>query len=225
MKEKPILFSTPMVRAILDGRKTQTRRVINPQPSKNLARDFTSAEVTSAWRNGFIPIKCPYGQPGDRLWVRETHTFGSVRFEFNSDELGIIDVYYRADEEMVQHTVDNSTAESIQDWVERKEIVGDGDSNWRPSIHMPKWAARIWLEITGVRVERVQDISEKDARAEGVTSNICIASFEDTAYREEIGHRYEFANLWASINGKRPGCAWQDNPRVWVIEFKGINKE
>ena len=87
---------------------------------------------------------------------------------------------------------------------------------------MPKKYARIWLEIVGVRVERVQDISDVDAMAEGVKSNICLASLEEPDYREEIGYRYAFSVLWDSINGKKEGCSWADNPWVWIVEFKRV---
>ena len=202
-KERPILFSGESVRAILAGRKTQTRRVITPPVPTTFRlhcvddpRDtrgtyqFTelSADAVKAnWAGEWAPRICPYGQPGDRLWVRETFAV----FD-DSDEGKIRRGYvYRADE-------------------------GDDcepPPPWRPSIFMPRSASRLTLEIVAVRVERVQEISEEDARAEGM------GRVHPTT--EILGeYRIGFREVWDSINAKRPGCAWKDNPWCWVIEFK-----
>jgi len=146
-----------MARAIHENRKTMTRRVIKPQPLDIHGSAFMKT------------TKCPYGQPGDRLWVRET---------FAESRSGVI---YRA-------------APMFDDCEE-----GDVSWKWKPSIHMPRWASRITLEITAVRVERLQDISEEDAKREG---------FPD------VVHFYE---LWTILNGKE---SWRANPWVWVVEFK-----
>lgn len=218
MKERPILFSGPMVTAILSGTKTQTRRVVKC--------DYTIAAASSAgcdqimekkvgrMKDGSIGRKAigfvcgindgppldeciklfsPYGQPGDRLWVRETFAF-CVR-----DKCGPIadSLIYRAD--------------GNEDW----------DGNWKPSIFMPREASRITLEVTGIRVERLQDISEADVLAEGCKGEPC-----DHARRscKEIGCRGpvptvgDYRSLWDSINAKT--APWASNPWVWVVEFK-----
>ena len=180
MRERPILFSAPMVRAILAGRKTQTRRIITPQPREDVSiggtrglvvnGQVTDAAGWAAWN------RCRYGQSGDRLWVRETHLdLGGCRL-------------YRADPGSDQE----------------RELVAPGQK-WTPSIHMPRAASRITLEITGVRVERLQDISDADARAEGA------------AAPPHLSYRDGYAALWESING--PG-AWDSNPWVRVVEFR-----
>lgn len=184
MKERPILFSGEMVRAILEGRKTMTRRVIKPQPAGEWAAPGKTA--------------CPYGQPGDRLWVRETWRKTNWTDEPNRGEWR---VFWRA--------------------TEKEDSRNNG--LWRPSIHMPRWASRILLEVVSVRVERVQDISEEDARAEGVewqNERPCWVNYLD---REDWSPtaRDSFRTLWDSINAKR-GYGWDANPWVWVVEFKKI---
>lgn len=190
-RERPILFSGPMVRAILEGRKTQTRRLLKPQPPEDVGelvvdfyhptivvkdeeqpgeRTFGVFSADGEWAQ-----KCPYGAPGDRLWVRETWR------EVQSDTS--TSLYYRADEE----------------WHEK--------AGWRPSIHMPRWASRITLEATDVRVQRLQDISEEDAKAEGA---------DDIRYRTA---KECFSDLWDSIHGDG---AWAANPWVWAITFKRV---
>lgn len=200
MRERPILFSAPMVRAIFEGRKTQTRRVVKGPGGRKIEnlRDHDPYagysgryNDPSSWGFPFYddhadapldvwPELCHIGQPGDRLWVREA-------FAGTSQE----DLIYRA-------TVRDDT-----DWTE-DEIH---ETRWRPSIHMPRWASRIDLEVTGVRVERLQDISEADALAEGVEPEM----------PDEC--RMAFERLWESING--PG-SWDANPWVWVVEFKRV---
>lgn len=174
MKERPILFSGPMVRAILDGRKTQTRRIVKAKHlpfMENLLGGFLDGK----WNQRPLP----YGQPGDRLWVREA--WANTR---GDDSLP---TYYRSDER-----------------------IEDLQRTWKPSIHMPRWASRITLEITGVRVERLQDISDLEARQEGLQPDF---------YGSVMGCKRKFIDLWESING--PG-SWAANPRVWVIEFRRI---
>ena len=180
MAEHPILFKPEMIRAVLDGRKTQTRRVIKPQPSVGSYKGWRVSE--GIWRNTqSFPgrrWKCPYGQVGDRLWVRET--FYDRGFHHG--------ITYRAD-------WNNGSSPFVK--------------KWTPSIHMPKWATRIWLEITGIRVERVQDIKLDECYAEGIIRDACKNPF------------YQFQVLWDSINAKR-GYSWETNPWVWVIEFKRV---
>jgi hypothetical protein len=164
MSEKPILFSGEMVRTILDGNKTQTRRVVKSKPRHNQE------------------MACPYGRNGDRLWVRET--FGMLDCHHGQ-------TVYRADGK------DRFT-----------------DILWRPSIFMPRWASRITLEITCVRVQPLQDISEFDCIAEGVSP-----CGHDGFCTDQ--HTCSYKKLWNSINAKR-GFAWEKNPWVWVIEFRTI---
>jgi len=194
MKERPIIFSESMVRAILDERKTMTRRVIKPQPGN--VNHYEKGFVNEAWQSGFVPVKCPYGVPGDLLWVREWH-------KFESDELGkwikYVDNFrlsFRGDE----ISVANANPEFM--W-----------NRCRPAIFLPRWASRITLEIVDVRVERLQEISEEDVKAEGVPLGECSDDLPC--------HAQGFIELWESINFKR-GFGWELNPWVWVIEFKRI---
>jgi hypothetical protein len=227
MKERPILFSGEMVRAILDGRKTMTRRVIKPQPEDGLHDHdrfplSIDSRLTGWW--GVVyntgesrEWKCPYGQPGDRLWVRETWGIGTRPHPYD----GWIDgIEYRADVEMELHPIPSG--------VEYDKYEGVG---WRPSIHMPRWASRITLEITAIRVERLQDITEADALREGIA--IEWRAFDRRDLYGSSGHmgfglagqsyssRGAFQYLWDGINAKR-SHGWEENPWVWVIEFKKI---
>lgn len=220
MKEKPILFSDPMVRAILGGRKTQTRRIVKPRPRivHGICNDY-SIETNLLFRGKEQRIKCHYGQPGDRLWVRETWCGkadpGTSRLMWNEDG-ETYQCHYRADgEDVFLDDGDGAVATGKN---------GQTLSPWKTPIFMPRWASRITLEITDVRVERLNEISEADAKAEGVEwlpGDGCSWGYavqpnwkfvHDTAqeaYRE----------LWESING--PG-SWAANPWVWVIEFKRL---
>ena len=199
MKERPILFSGEMVQAILDGRKTQTRRVIKPQPKLYSAmhrfntfiqwKDIDAKEIFAVI---FIASHCPYGQPGgDRLWVRETWAELCA-----TDELsGEVDLAYKA-----------------TGWPDGEFGPDRNGKGWRPAIFMPRWASRITLEVTGVRVERLQDISYEDAEAEG-------APIEGGSIVQN--RRIGFEHLWDSINAKR-GYGWDANPWVWVIKFRRV---
>jgi hypothetical protein len=211
--ERPILFSGEMVRAILDGRKTQTRRALNPQPDSSL-NAYTARQVDrfklvgvdvksrraifeagnfagpiNAFRDGRDSVKadiaCPYGAVGGRLWVRET--FGTM---------------LHADGERVHYLADGATP---KDW--RGNAL-----RWRPSIHMPCWASRLTLEITDVRVERLQSISYADVLAEGCpVASVGASPADHDWYRQ----------LWESLNATR-GFGWDVNPWVWVISFKQV---
>ncbi|MEQ1828048.1 MAG: hypothetical protein ABL921_18955 [Pirellula sp.] len=219
MKESPILFNAPMVRALLDGRKTQTRRVlkhgssttqplrIGPHPyssGKYLIERWEETERSFTNFGRTDCIKCPFGSVGDTLWVRETW-YPCSTFD-PTDGIGAL---YRADPWR------NGNEPSVK---------------WKPSIHMPRWASRITLEITSVRVERVNDISEEDAIAEGcVREKVTQAWVDDCepgSKARELAEilkggymtaRWVFENLWSSINGKG---SWELNPWVWVIEFR-----
>ena len=221
-KERPILFSGPMVRAIIDGRKTQTRRVIKPQPDL-WCRSWCLAEagakrksikhepVRFMWApcygsdetpNGEDTyIDCPYGQSGDRLWVREA--WG-----------------------VVPHVTDNGPKHRAKGdgagvtW--RADWSGNPSGfKWKPSIHMPRWASRITLEITGVRVERLGDISEADAMAEGAERPVLSATELNGMPVHPMTGSYAdgFRDLWESINGPE---SWAANPWVWVIKFQKV---
>lgn len=203
-KERPILFSGAMVRAILDGRKTQTRRPVKGLALEWLQPGMFTPEYVAAPQNH----ACPYGQPGDCLWVRETWS------------------------PRIVHTCYDMGCDCENVWV---DYVAGGDGRhfdgrdipdeWYmpqaalkgrhvPSLHMPRWASRITLEITGVRVERLNDCSEEDARAEGV------GPLRSDGRTENGGPASDaYADLWESING---AGSWEANPWVWVVEFKRL---
>lgn len=218
MKELPILFSAPMVRAILSGQKTQTRRLVKPQPTEFGLKWVTDCEGDFAtWQDSGLLIDeysddggpcqraCPYGKPGDRLWVRET-------WAKNEGSAG--GCCYRADH-------GGACAYEAHDL--GKGLVTHKVSKWKPSIHMPRWASRITLEITGVRVERLQDISEADAIAEGCFKNH--NGYYWGGPHPEYGTKQmatpvsAFRDLWESINSTG---SWESNPWVWAVEFKRI---
>jgi len=213
IKERPILFSAPMVRAILEGRKTVTRRVCKPQPSANAHTTCAYGTPMGAWwETGKDIIRCPYGKPGDRLWVRETFIdLRGTGVEHRPDPDGPIQRYaYAADCRPGSHS---------------DEARKDFGLKYKPSIHMPRAACRILLEITDVRVERLQDISEDQAQAEGVR---LMRDGSDTwVSREGPGNlvtpwptaKEAFSDLWNSINGPH---AWAANPWVWAVSFKRV---
>lgn len=222
MKERPILFSGPMVRAILEGRKTQTRRIVKDQDRFRSYEERTTDDgcffITfdgyhggggeSCTRAMLAERYCPHGAPGDRLWVRETWSQdGRGGVEPNGEEA----VYYRAD--MVSEDI----------W----------QGFWRPSIYMPRWASRIDLEIEDVEVQRLHDISEDDVEREGICCAQCqnsgsIRTYDSDGYlvgdncpscTDSDTMKPKFETLWNSIHGKN---AWDANPWVWVISFKQV---
>jgi hypothetical protein len=223
-KERPILFSAPMVRALLNDTKTQTRRLIKPQPyvdhrgnfcwnGSNYGQDGQGNPLCKTLASP-IPssrtkrVLCPYGKPGDRLWVRESF--------FQRGRWGL-----------PEHP--EAEAEDRY-WIGSKEIayaanVKRPGHDWRtrPSIHMPRWASRITLEITEVRVERLQDISEEDARAEGITDGGCLncgnSETDCGCLNPKPDARDYFIRLWQSINGPE---SWDANPWVWAVSFKRL---
>jgi hypothetical protein len=209
MKTKSILFNSEMVRAILDGRKTQTRRVVNlkkyPQYPDNLDSLFAIFERFPN-QNG-----CPFGQIGDRLYVRESFTY------WEDDEFGGDYLEYRT-----------GHRRSLGEWEYPHPIYDHcigRFGKWTPSIHAPRWASRITLEITGVRVERLQDISEEDAIAEGIEFQIALSTW----YRDYLAKvpngdfmgfddaKNSFKSLWQSVYSN-----WDANPWVWVVEFSPL---
>lgn len=207
MKARPIIFKPDMVSAILDGRKTKTRRIVKPSPGyqaswmePRLLLECPSASIASVdgavgaqfehpLGGPFSWVRCPYGQPGDLLWVRETWQQSGLAY--GNPTAGAGRMHYRADAD--------------HGW---QPYWG----GWRSPMFMPRWASRLTLRVTGVRVERLQEISEDDAGAEGLRGNEggewgCEGLIED------------FEALWESINGTG---SWDENPWVWVIEFEPI---
>jgi hypothetical protein len=202
MKDRPITFTGPMVRAILGDRKTQTRRVIKPQPV--WIRDpNTPFKTPDANPRGII--KCPYGQPGGRLWVREK--WFPMRLDYRG-LLTVAPILYAADGHIRHRSLWKI------DYRDNKPPMGH---IWRSPVHMSRWASRISLEITNVRVERVQDINVDDAIEEGIPLG-SHGWFDDGSMMDE---RDLFAALWDSINAKK-GFRWEANPWVWVVEFKRL---
>jgi hypothetical protein len=213
IKERPIIFSAPMVRAILEGRKKHTRRVINPRPL--MVVDNTSVLWNGPSEELKIALErlgrgCPHGQPGDRLWVRETwsvpHAYDGLPPNLIQEHARLISkeyrIHYAATEER-------------------------GGLLWRPSIHMPRWASRITLEITNIKVERLQDLSEEDAINEGIEPH-ADSSWKDygqidRGWRSFSSPVESFRTLWDSIYAKDPVKCWSANPWVWAIEFKKVN--
>lgn len=244
MRERPILFNAPMVRAILQGRKTQTRRLVKDLRGFGRVTEFGASDTAGydwhfrdrdmRWndlRNDQLMQTCPYGQPGDRLWVRETwvellHTSPAT------DEPLLCE-----GDKLIEHATCWTDAQGHKRWNYDGKVIayratssvefcdGDGCSGefadrddmprWRPSIHMPRWARRIMLEVTGVRVERLQDISESDAIAEGIMR-------DGEGWRGVPGLPWfaspiaAFRSLWESLNGDG---SWDANPFVWVVDF------
>jgi len=227
MAERPILFSGPMVRAILAGQKTVTRRVCSVQPilDDELWSVFypwgegghgiyeTEAEMREEF-DRLMFAHNPYGVPGDRLWVRETWR----TFERESDSVD--GIRFQADGAFVEIA---NTREASDLWVDAHENGKHGD-NWRPSIFMRPWMCRIRREVTDVTIERLQDITEEQAKAEGVTTDPQRGKLNGKpAMLYPMTHRQAFIWLWDSINGKRRGCAWKDNPWVWAVSFKRVD--
>ena len=217
MNEHPILFSGPMVRAILDGRKTQTRRVVRPQPAdqpRHAASFYQLHGGVQLYDDGNKIFSCPYGDPGDRLWVRETWKYIDGAHSARQYP-GWVLIGFRADGR--EKSFDHDPPEK---W--KKDPTWKGHENiapWRPSIHMPRGASRITLEVVSVRVERVQEISRSDALAEGFTPGLNgLESWDGKLYGNS---QLAFEACWESINAKR-GYGWDVNPWVWVVEFKRL---
>lgn len=222
MTERPILFSAEMVRAILAGRKTQTRRVMKVQPPADAVvtveryfpivfnrrgEDWYGPEVFGAhWDNDDYGLRCPYGAPGDTLWVREGF---AVQPELWADNRGPQPIHY--------------TADQVIGFAGKPDTRQIEDYRSKPSIHMPRWASRITLRITDVRVERLQDISEDDAGAEGMPdySTLSEASGENLAEAQTRlrWRQRQFANLYNRINGSG---TWEANPWVWALSFEMV---
>lgn len=197
MRERPILFNDAMVRAILDGSKSQTRRPVKLDAE---AMAYVRSIRPPIARDARALSWCPFGAPGDLLWVRECFAIGRVFDESRAAELPIIDrdvpVWFRAD------------GGADESWANR--------GKWRPSIHMPRWASRLTLRVIDVRVERVQDISEEDARAEGIARHAMGWTDGVTGY-DTATARDAFSELWDDVYGPE---SWVANPWVWVVSFE-----
>ncbi|HDT2074705.1 MULTISPECIES: hypothetical protein [Enterobacter] len=195
MKERGMIFNSEMVRAILDGRKTQTRRIIKPQPV--MYEPGQSIHVSDMINDA---LRCPFGSVGDRIWVRETWAEAGA----GAPDLKL----YRANypEHVPAHYENVPPVDEIR---------------WTPSIHMPRWASRITLEIVGVRVERLQDISQADAVAEGAPQSHPSIDAVSQQHGFPDFSRSWYGQTWQSIYGAE---SWQFNPWVWVIEFKRIEE-
>ncbi|WP_343463039.1 hypothetical protein [Pantoea sp.] len=222
MKERPILLNAEMVRAVLDGRKTQTRRIIQ-SPAKNMQASgqkvidyrepgdkwygdhvFSMRNQSGTWcdytREQFL-AKCPFGAVGDRLWVRETFSG-----------------HYLDDEQIEDIKAGRDKPSELCEYRADYPAGAQAVEGWTPSIHMPRWASRITLEITGVRVERLNSMTERDAIAEG-----CIGGHNSIpGYHYSATPHEHFHHVWQSIYG---ADSWQANPWVWVIEFKRVEVE
>ena len=231
MKQRPILFKSSMVRAILSGKKTQTRRIVKPHRSDDAfcLQDFNdgngwwpyrSYDGESPFMDGNeYPIPCPFGAVGDQLWVRETWQY----YDWTEDGMPCIR-YATGNQTMWAENADESAEDQWEILSRPANYNIDNrasDRKWRPSIHMPRWASRITLEITSIRVERLNDISEDDALSEGAIPINCdhvrqtcneIGCYGDTA-------KAAFRGIWESTGGN-----WEANPWVWVIEFKRVEQ-
>lgn len=207
MRERPILFSGPMVRALLSGRKTQTRRVVKGEA----LRWLDDAGFTPAFVADPANSLCPYGVSGDRLWVKETHAIVPRTAYAMSDGV----------QQTLKPGDDHDAAVYAADWERSKP------GRWRPSIHMPRWASRLMLEITDVRVERLQEIGEADAEAEGISIQRPADKdggrhfgVEGLDVDEKTAAR-AFRSLWEHINGRD---RWEANPWVWTVSFRVLEQ-
>ncbi|HCM5202400.1 TPA: hypothetical protein N3N24_000861 [Klebsiella quasipneumoniae subsp. similipneumoniae] len=227
MKERGMIFNAEMVRALLSGRKTQTRRIMKVQQESNqlgllLITDSTKhsdigkyhwAESNATGNHVRSKLfSCPFGAVGDRIWVRETWSSDFANYYPNDR------VWYAADN---NRRLDIEVVDGVRGIYSPESDV-HVPFRWRPSIHMPRWASRILLEITDVRVERLNAISEEDARAEGIIDGGCLNCGEPEpcgCANPEPDATDAFAYLWQSIYGQE---SWNANPWVWVIEFKRV---
>jgi hypothetical protein len=256
MRERPILFSDAMVRAILAGTKTQTRRLVKPQPefaqvhmhAGRVVRDaehrawcwrghdFGDGDAVNARPGSEMEAMCPYGVPGDRLWVREACALvkspglGDWRWPTDDEEADA--VWFRATDSLHLCHGPREIGSALDTYAMVRP------TRWRPSIHMPRWACRIVLDVVDMRVERLHDISDDDARAEGlavitkdggrtwkfgVADRDGLPGTDNTGWpwsEWDVSARKAYARLWDSINGAR--APWSANPWVWAVTFKPV---
>jgi len=236
MRERPILFSGPLVRAILDRRKTQTRRLITPQPEHVREHMDGRIRVPDGWRwretygaddgGRFaenVAEHCPFGRRRDLLWVRETWRTGVALDHMSPAAIAdqCINAGYVKPWAPLKYEADGAT---INDDNFHRGDFGGGWGKTRVAIHLPRWASRLLLEVTEVRVQRLQDITEEDARAEGVDADTSACDHARRTCAEVActgpGYRAAFADLWNEINGER--ASWASNPWVWVITFRWV---
>ncbi|HCA9975374.1 TPA: morphogenetic protein [Klebsiella pneumoniae] len=223
MKERGMIFNGEMVRAILDGRKTQTRRPVKfPVHDKNLGCELAGNELAGELSAGNY-LNSAFGKPGDRIWVREAYRFPASLDDVSPTGVGEMAVAtgYRKPWAPTFYEFTGTFSDGWKGFETPPKVSDAG--KLRPSIHMPRWASRILLEITDVRVERLNAISEEDAEAEGIDMEAlydsqdcydCIADHNMTGRPTVTG---AFKYLWESIYGEE---GWKSNPWVWVIEFK-----
>lgn len=225
VKERPILFSGPMVRALLDGRKTQTRRTVKlPTKGEYIRPDMGGwspstvggadqdgrpvAEHVCLWNQTTgTTLACPYGLPGDRLWVKETW--------------GLNDTIYGGDQPIPKAKPADLPSEGLVFFATEDDTEIRNELRWRPSIHMPRWASRLTLEITDIRVERLQNISEADAMAEGASPCENGVWFDGKPQFAGCDARGAYYCLWEHING---ADSWAANPWVWAVSFRELER-
>lgn len=245
IKSRPIPFSAPMIRALLEGRKTQTRRIVKPQPL-----GFADTDQIAGWESGNTALRgtkgnyhlvklhesanrmlscqgiprdvdyfCPYGKPGDRLWLRENFRLPKSLNAMNCTQVAerMLDLGYTAPWAPIRYESDGATINATERTNSPHSLWGGDWGRLRVARFMPRWASRITLEITDVRVEHVQEISEEDAEAEGIrrTEGGWWAGPRDNYMVPSAAYR----ELWDSING---AGSWSSNPWVWVITFKRV---
>ncbi len=223
MREHPLIMKGPLVRATLEGRKTQTRRPVKGNPPG----DFAGWPVVvglpgghGLWVQGAHgrTVRCPLGQVGDRLWVRETWGIGARPCPDGGRE----GIEYRADEGFIEDDISSLPLYSVEP-PEGHTLDEYCKRGWRPSIHMPRWACRLVLPLVSVRVERVQDITDEDAEAEGIRewakTDPKLCALRAAGFAVPNGPRFLFRLCWISIYGEG---SWDANPWVWVAEWKEI---
>ena len=200
VKERPIIFSSESVQQILAGRKTMTRRPVKPQPN-DVRWTPAAVGIYGGWidEHGY-PVRCPYGAVGERLWVRETHFIATGPADGSPPSLDNSLVHFKA----------GAPTDLLH--------VAAKNGLWRSPLHMPRWASRLTLELTSVGVERLQDISEEDAVAEGVEvdeAGHAVRKHDPIAWGSARGR---YAEIWEELNAKR-GFSWESNPYCWVLSF------
>ena len=227
MREHPLLMKGPLVRATLEGRKTQTRRPIKPQPDDDIV-DVRYDAIADLWLGntpedndlGYTSswaMRCPLGQAGDRLWVRETYKWADAKDDGVNQS---VVVAYRADDKTMDIECSLAVHDGVVCAIESEEVCGE---RWRPSIHMPRWACRLVMPLVAVRVERLRGITEDDAKAEGVERISAGPGWEcwmGYGPGPSCGTaRDSFRSLWISIYGQD---SWDANPWVWVAEWDHV---